>query len=114
MFSNCYSLKSINIQSIELTDGQRYTEMFSGCSSLTSIDLSKSDKIATSLSIAFNDIFKNCPKLNQIQFFKYSSSDCRNIFNKNISESGTISLTETYGKCQKNNIPSNWTLNYYE
>ena len=114
MFSNCYSLKSINIQSIELKDDQRYTEMFSGCSSLTSIDLSKSDKIATSLSIVFDDIFKNCPKLNQIQFFKYSSSVCRNIFNKNISESGTISLTETYGKCQKNNIPSNWTLNYYE
>ena len=114
MFSNCYSLKSINIQSIELNDGQHYTEMFSGCSSLTSIDLSKSDKIATSLSIVFDDIFKNCPKLNQIQFFKYSSSDCRNIFNKNISESGTISLTETYGKCQKNNIPSSWTLNYYK
>ena len=114
MFSNCYSLKSINIQSIELKDDQRYTEMFSGCSSLTSIDLSKSDKITTSLSIVFDDIFKNCPKLNQIQFFKYSSSVCRNIFNKNISESGTISLTETYGKCQKNNIPSNWTLNYYE
>ena len=114
MFSNCYSLKSINIQSIELIDGQRYTEMFSGCSSLTSIDLSKSDKITTSSSIVFDDIFKNCPKLNQIQFFKYSSSVCRNIFNKNISESGTISLTETYGKCQKNNIPSSWTLNYYE
>ena len=114
MFSNCYSLKSINIQSIELKDSQRYTEMFSGCSSLTSIDLSKSDKITTSSSIVFDDIFKNCPKLNQIQFFKYSSSVCRNIFNKNISESGTISLTETYGKCQKNNIPSNWTLNYYE
>ena len=119
-FSDCYSLKSINFLSLSLYQYANLKGMFSGCYSLTSIDLSNVifPEETTSLRLSLGRIFYDCPNLNYIKFFKFDDYYNYNIFNKNISSSGTLILTENYHTLLNNwgnedNPPSSWTIVHY-
>ena len=118
-FSDCYSLKSINFLSLSLNKYTNLKGMFSGCYSLTSIDLSNAifPEGTTSL-LSLGRIFYDCPNLDYIKFFKFDDSRDYNLFNKNISSSGTLILTENYHTLLNNrenedNPPSSWTIVHY-
>ena len=119
-FSDCYSLKSINFLSLSLCQYANLKGMFSGCYSLTSIDLSNVifPEETTSLSLYLGRIFYDCPNLDYIKFFKFDDSFDYNLFNKNISSSGTLILTENYhtllnNKANEDNPPYSWTIVHY-
>jgi surface protein len=84
--------------------------MFSGCYSLTSIDLSNFN---TKYSHSYKYIFYDCPNLQYVNIepFSYDLND-NDLFNKNISSNGTLLINrEYYDRIKKNNyIPSNWKL----
>lgn len=105
MFYNCYSLKSINFSQLN-TDGREYDtlQLFSGCFSLTSIDL-------PNLSSG-RYLFYDCPNLKYVNLSSYTSFGYP-LFNKNISEEGKIILTNKYYDYNAHSydyIPSNWTF----
>ena len=119
LFYNCYALKKINIYFSRLSADANLKGMFQGCYSLTSIDLSTGSTSSSYLN-SFDDIFYDCPNLNFIKFFKIEYSSCYNdiLFNKNISDNGTLFLSQKYHNCligntNKNIPPSNWTIENY-
>ena len=116
MFHNCYSLETIDISNfIIYREPSDLTGMFSGCSLLTSLDLSK---INTN-NIDCDEIFYDCPKLSyvDISFLRgYRKPDKFSLFNKNISQNGIIIVTKEFHDNFFNGndefYPKNWTLNF--
>ena len=116
MFHNCYSLETIDISNFRIyREPSDLTGMFSGCSLLTSLDLSK---INTN-NIDCDEIFYDCPKLSyvDISFLRgYRKPDKFSLFNKNISQNGIIIVTKEFHDNFFNGndefYPKNWTLNF--
>ena len=116
MFHNCYSLETIDISNfIIYREPSDLTGMFSGCSLLTSLDLSK---INTN-NIDCDEIFYDCPKLSyvDISFLRgYHKPDKFSLFNKNISQNGIIIVTkefhDNFFDGSDEFYPKNWTLNF--
>ena len=117
VFYNCYSLKRINIYFSQLAIDASLKGLFRGCYSLTSIDLSTGT--SKNAMNSFDEIFYDCPNLNYIKFFKINYDSCSDVlFNKNISDNGTLFLSKNYHEFLiKNNIkdnpPSNWIIENY-
>ena len=113
MFSHCYSLKSIDIMYFNTKSYSSLNNMFSGCYSLTSIDLSifKNKKYPE-----YNGLFYDCPNLKyvNISIFTFNLGKFNEIFNKNISSSGTLIINEEYYNYYIDEyefyIPSNWAI----
>ena len=116
MFHNCYNLKAIDISNFEIfRQHSDLKGMFSGCSLLTSLDLSK----LNTNSIDCDEIFYDCPKLKYVDFSflrGYYKPDKFSLFNKNISQNGTLILKEEfynnffYGNNEF--YPNGWTLKF--
>ena len=118
VFSDCYSLKSITFSNFEVYYYSNLKEMFSGCYSLTSLDLSFEQSFRNLNTLQLEKIFYDCPNLSYIKFFKIDVSNDFKLFNKNISNTGTIILTENYknsleGKNNEDNPPSTWIKELY-
>ena len=105
MFYDCRSLKSIshlyffNESQIFIrgSDLQDISYMFSGCSSLTSIDLSK---FITRNVKNYEGLFYNCPKLEYIDISSFTHNNLPksnlSIFNNNSPLKGTIYINKDF------------------
>ena len=71
MFSNCSSLTSLDLSSFDTSEAISMNGMFSNCSSLTSLDLSSFD---TSNVTDMSDMFSNCSSLANLDIRKASLS----------------------------------------
>jgi surface protein len=91
MFSSCYDLKAINLDSFNTANADDMSLMFNDCRELTSIDLSNfiTDKVKN-----FSHIFAGCEKLRDIDFNLNASSandlsylffECRSLNNLNMT-----------------------------
>ena len=118
MFHNCYKLKNIDITNFKIRENANLKRMFSGCYLITSIDFSNVENNY----YQFDEIFYDCPNLNYVDLsfirtfsIYYNWRESYYIFNKNISERGTLILNEAYyNKYLKGlNIypPNGWILN---
>ena len=109
LFHNCYSLKSIDISTFRFRYSPTLSNMFSGCYSLTSVDFSK----VNSNKVTFDKIFYDCPSLSFVNF-----SFCTNngrlynekLFNDNISSTGNLILNSSVFNSDTNQKPDNWNL----
>jgi len=114
MFYDCRSLKSVNhlylfnkeyLVDFNTTNLKDISYMFSGCSSLTSIDLSK---FITKNVKNYEGLFYNCPKLEYIDISPFTHNNLTksnlSIFNYNYPLKGTIYINEDFLK--RIDIPS--------
>jgi len=108
MFSNCYKLEFIDTPNFNYQYTIRIANMFSGCYSLTSINF----PISKSVSANFTGIFFDCPNLKFVNFsFVKDRNSNYKLFNKNISDTGTIILKNNlYGTSYTKYVPSNWDV----
>jgi surface protein len=72
MFSGCSSLISLNITGFSMSRVEDMIAMFSGCSSLTSLDLSNFE---TNKKPHMDSMFKNCINLEYINLKKLRFPD---------------------------------------
>ena len=115
-FKDCYSLKSIKFQSFDLDFYAKLRRTFSGCYSLTSIDFSEAQVARTYDSMIFKETFYDCPNLANIKFFKLNYSNEYDLFNENISNTGTLLINQKFHDflTSKNKLPpSTWTIEHY-
>jgi len=80
MFFGCSSLKSINLSNLDTNNVKDMSGMFSGCSSLTSLNLSNFD---TNNVTNMNNMFYNCSSLTSINLNNF---DANNVTNKIVDE----------------------------
>lgn len=72
MFSGCTSLTSIkNISSLDTSQATTFANMFSGCASLSSVDVSGFD---TSKATSMSGMFENCSNLENIDVLNFNTA----------------------------------------
>ncbi len=78
MFSGCRSLTSLDLSSLDTSNVKHMTEMFIRCSSLISLDLSSFD--TSNVESSMDEIFKDCTNLTvtatQATKDKHDDDDC--------------------------------------
>ena len=87
MFSGCSSLTSLDVTKFNTTNVTSMGEMFHGCSSLTSLDVTKFNT-ANVKSMGF--MFRGCSSLTSLDVTKFNTA---NVTNMNSMFSGCSSLT---------------------
>ena len=108
MFNGCYSLTSISLSNFKTSNLVSMNSIFFNCSSLTSIDLSNFD---TSKVYNMEFMFYFCSKLNYINILNfYSSKSEVELFNQNISSSGTIITNEKFNKTLDKSYIPGWKI----
>ena len=101
MFMGCISLKSVDLSSFNTSLVSRLTFMFYGCRELTSIDLSN---FYTKNVISFQDMFYNDIKLNYVDISSFDTSNSNVYYAsdylfKGVTGKGTIIINKnTYNK----------------
>ena len=102
MFTNCKNIKSINFNVMNECDNMDY--IFSGCSSLLSIN---TEKLITSNVTSMKNMFSNCGSLSQINLENFDTakvtnmeemfSGCKSIENFNLTSFNTTSVVNMKG-----------------
>ena len=72
MFSGCSSLTSLDVSKWDTSSVTEMGSMFSGCSSLASLDVSKWD---TSKVTSMNDLFNGCSSLASLEVSSWNTSN---------------------------------------
>ena len=90
MFYGCSSLTSLNLSKFNTQNVTSMSNMFSGCSALTSLDLSKFD---TQNVIEMNGMFDGCSGLTSLDLSKF---DTQNVTDMPYMFSGCSALTTIY------------------
>jgi surface protein len=113
MFSGCSSLRSLDVSAFETNKTQIMKEMFYGCSSLTSINLSNFD---TGEVKEMNEMFSGCSSLIylDISSFKYNYYSKIELFDGVYSSIGTIKINKSFKEKIADNIPTNWDITICE
>ena len=74
MFSGCSSLTSLDLSNFDTSQVTSMAGMFSECSSLTILDLSSFDTSKVTGHYAMMNMFCNCPAWNTIDQTKFTGS----------------------------------------
>ena len=74
MFSDCESLKSIDMSNFYTSGIKEMACMFEGCSSLTSLDFSKAGDFDTSNVVDMKDMFNGCKKLTTLDLSLFETA----------------------------------------
>ena len=83
--------------------------LFNGCGSLTSIDLSNFN---TENVKSMSGMFYGCEKLQYLDISSFKSSTNENIIMfKNLPKNGQLKVSEDFIDKIKEQIPANWTIN---
>ena len=83
MFSNCYSLLSLDLESFNIEKVTAMSYMFSNCRSLLSLNINNFNASSVS-SNKVNQIFNNCKSLKFLNFTYYNISNNNQIIIKMI------------------------------
>ena len=111
IFSNCYSLTTLDLSNFNLTLINNTDFLFRNCSSLISLDLSNID---THSIISMKNMFYNCKSLETINFTNFITSSvesfnsmfnfCTSLISLDLSSFDTSSvydMTSTFSNCNK-------------
>ena len=80
MFSGCSSLATLDVSKFDTSKVTYMGSMFYGCSSLTTLDVSKFD---TSNVTSMSSMFQNCSKLTTLDVSKFDTSKITSIYSAN-------------------------------
>ena len=92
MFCECFSLKKLNLGTLDFGLSKNFKSMFANCRNLEELDVSHFN---TKNSMSFEFMFYDCSKLKKIDVSKFNSSKCKKISRmfegcQNISEINMI------------------------
>ena len=108
MFDGCYSLTSINLSGFKTKELKTMNSIFFNCSLLTSIDLSSFE---TSNVYNMESMFYFCSRLSYINILNFHSSKSKvELFNQNISSSGTIITNNDFNKTLDKSYIPGWKI----
>lgn len=126
MFTNCSSLKTLDLSTFDNKNVYNFAEMFDGCSNLT--DLTWSEKfIQTSKDVYFKRMFRNCSALEAIDFSLFDQTinitdsmtsmfeNCEEITQLDVSRFNTakvVDMTDVFWKCKQVNFEENAFVNW--
>ena len=130
-FNGCKFVKNIKLPNLAHTNNNLdLIGLCAGCSSLISIDFSRTGTFATTDKINCAYIFSGCKSLTTItegfdpdnmpeghtneSAYNYAFSNCQSLvpYYKLVNENGRYCRRETYYNCKSMNIPSNVTIDF--
>ena len=110
MFYGCSSLTSINISSFITPNLKEINGMFQLCSSLTYINLSNFNTLKIEDN---NKLFYNCSNLKDIDISSFGETiNFEKLFNDKLTSEGRIKINETFYYDIKKVIPEKWTIEF--
>ena len=89
MFSNCSSLTSMDLSGFDTSKVTMMSDMFNGCSSLTSLDLSSFDTSKVTMMLS---MFNNCSSLTSLDLSGFDTSEVTSMNGMFHSCSSLVSL----------------------
>ena len=97
-------------EDFDSTNVTNISSMFYDCNNLTSVDLGHF--ITTNVE-DMNDLFFSCNELNYVDISKFSTNISKvTLFDKNLPENGSISLTTEFHEKIEGQFPNTWKVNH--
>ena len=108
MFSNCSALKTLDLSKMNTQSVANMNGMFLGCSSVQSLDLSK---FVTKNVKTADKMFYGCSNLKNLDISSFVNIpwNAKNeLFDKKVAPTGSIKISKKFYEKTKNNIPKTW------
>ena len=111
LFQGCTSLTSIDISNFNTENVISMAALFEGCSSLTSLNLSN---INTDRVQFMFYMFNNCKSLKYLDISSFSDNSSSSFFNfsSSLPSSGQIKVNKHFFERIKEYIPESWEIVY--
>ena len=109
MFTNCYSLKSIDLSRFSTKSLRNTKDMFYNCSSLTSIVLSNFN---VEIDDILNRMFFNCSSLTYVDISSFKTKLERIYLFSYLPSHGQIIVRYNFYDKIKNQIPDDWNKTF--
>ena len=111
MFSGCSSLTSLNLSHFDTQNVEVMTEMFKNCESLTSLDISSFE---TQNVENMKGMFAGCKKLTYLDISGFSGYGETAGFMDGVPSSGMVRVGRRFDDTIKKYLPKKWKMELVE